>query len=307
MKKLLLLASLSACVAPAWAQVPALPAAVRVFAAGGFSSVVRDFRAGVEALRRSKGLKPGNEPFLLSHGRRTRRAAVLVHGLSDSPLRMRALGEALHRRGLNVVGILLTGHGTKPSDLSEATGKAWRRNVADGLEVAEALGEEVVLVGYSAGGALVLDAAASAPPSVTHLALLAPALRIKSWAARNFCALPGLRHTWGFASKAPETADAYGNIHAVGVCELNDLARSNASRSREQRAALAARGTSVFVANTLADATVDPAAVSEFARATGARLLEFPASEGVVHAELPREGTAHFKRLAGALAEFAAD
>jgi len=40
---------------------------------------------------------------------------VLLHGLSDSPYSMRALGQSLHRRGATVVGLRIPGHGTAPS------------------------------------------------------------------------------------------------------------------------------------------------------------------------------------------------
>jgi hypothetical protein len=42
---------------------------------------------------------------------------LLLHGMSDSPYSLRALGEALHARGYHVVGLRLPGHGTSPAGL----------------------------------------------------------------------------------------------------------------------------------------------------------------------------------------------
>jgi hypothetical protein len=43
--------------------------------------------------------------------------ALLLHGMSDSPYSLRALGEELNRRHYWVVGLRLPGHGTAPSGL----------------------------------------------------------------------------------------------------------------------------------------------------------------------------------------------
>ena len=46
---------------------------------------------------------------------------LLLHGMSDAPYSLRALGEALHARGFHVLGLRLPGHGTAPSGLVTAT------------------------------------------------------------------------------------------------------------------------------------------------------------------------------------------
>ncbi len=47
--------------------------------------------------------------------------ALLLHGMSDSPYSLRALGEALSQQGYWVVGLRLPGHGTVPSGLRRTT------------------------------------------------------------------------------------------------------------------------------------------------------------------------------------------
>ena len=51
---------------------------------------------------------------------------LLLHGLTDSPYSLRALGEALHAKGYQVLGLRLPGHGTAPSGLLELRW-TWRR------------------------------------------------------------------------------------------------------------------------------------------------------------------------------------
>ncbi|MDH5171748.1 MAG: alpha/beta hydrolase, partial [Gammaproteobacteria bacterium] len=48
-----------------------------------------------------------------------RAGVLLLHGLSDSPYSMRALGESLHGSGAMVLGLRIPGHGTAPSGLVE--------------------------------------------------------------------------------------------------------------------------------------------------------------------------------------------
>ena len=52
-------------------------------------------------------------------------AVLLLHGLSDSPYSLRAIGERLHAEGYRVLGLRLPGHGTAPSGLVDATWQDW--------------------------------------------------------------------------------------------------------------------------------------------------------------------------------------
>ena len=44
---------------------------------------------------------------------------LLLHGLTDSPYSLRALGQRLHAEGYHVLGLRFPGHGTAPSGLLE--------------------------------------------------------------------------------------------------------------------------------------------------------------------------------------------
>ncbi len=129
---------------------------------------------------------------------------LLLHGMSDSPYSLRALGEALHRRGYWVVGLRLPGHGTAPSGLRyvkmEDMTAAVRLAAA---HLAAKVGSRPIhLVGYSNGAplslAFALDALeGQAAPEPASLILISPAIGLHPAAGlakwkRRMSALPGL-------------------------------------------------------------------------------------------------------------------
>jgi alpha-beta hydrolase superfamily lysophospholipase len=115
---------------------------------------------------------------------------LLLHGLSDSPYSMRALGERLHEHGAWVVGLRIPGHGTAPSGLVETR---WQDMAAAvrlaARHVRDAVGEKpFYLVGYSNGGALSVEYTLSALddaslPRPSGVILLSPEIGIAGVAA----------------------------------------------------------------------------------------------------------------------------
>jgi alpha-beta hydrolase superfamily lysophospholipase len=129
---------------------------------------------------------------------------LLLHGMSDSPYSLRALGESLHEHGYYVVGLRLPGHGTAPSGL---LGVRWE-DMAGAMRLAVAHLERRVgqapihIVGYSTGAPLALDFALDAieghaSPMPASLVLISPAIGIHAAAAaaqwkRRAASLPAL-------------------------------------------------------------------------------------------------------------------
>jgi alpha-beta hydrolase superfamily lysophospholipase len=129
---------------------------------------------------------------------------LLLHGMSDSPYSLRALGESLHEHGYYVVGLRLPGHGTAPSGLLDVR---WE-DMAGALRLAVAhltrqVGPAPIhIVGYSTGAPLALDFTLDAiegraSPVPASLVLISPAIGISAAAAaahwkRRAGALPGL-------------------------------------------------------------------------------------------------------------------
>jgi len=129
---------------------------------------------------------------------------LLLHGMSDSPYSLRALGEALNSHGYQVIGLRSPGHGTAPSGLKRATWQDMAAAVKLAMEHLElSLGSRPIhIIGYSTGASLALDytlnaveeAVATVPAS---LVLISPAIRIHSAGAlaglkNSLSALPGL-------------------------------------------------------------------------------------------------------------------
>ena len=100
--------------------------------------------------------------------------ALLIHGLTDSPYSLRRAAEILNAQGFHVVGVRLPGHGTIPSALRRAEVEDWRAAVRIACEhLQKVIGHsgELILVGYSNGGALAVDYALA---SLTDEALRTP-------------------------------------------------------------------------------------------------------------------------------------
>ena len=84
-------------------------------------------------------------------------AAVLIHGLTDSPYSMRAIAERLHGEGCYALALRMPGHGAVPAGLTDASWRDWYAVVRLGVRHVRArVGPEVplTLIGYSNGGAL---------------------------------------------------------------------------------------------------------------------------------------------------------
>lgn len=199
---------------------------------------------------------------------------LLLHGMSDSPYSLRALGEALHARGYQVLGLRLPGHGTAPAGLrtvSVADMAAAVRLAMDHL--ATSLGEKPIhIVGYSNGATLALDFALTAleegaVPRPASLVLVSPAVGISRAAAfaswkRRLSHIPGLGGL-GWLVVEPEFDPYKYNSFATNAGEqVHRLTSSVARRIEdlERRGATAAfPPTLVFKSDV--DATVSTTAV----------------------------------------------
>ena len=119
-----------------------------------------------------------------------RGGALLIHGLTDSPYSMRAVAEHLTARGIYVLALRMPGHGTVPAGLATATMEDWLAAARVGMRhVRRVIGpaRPLLLVGYSNGGALVMDMALeslSNPqlPAPAGIVLLSPMIGVSPMA-----------------------------------------------------------------------------------------------------------------------------
>ena len=137
-------------------------------------------------------------------------AALLLHGLTDSPYSMRSIGEHLASRGLEVVGLRLPGHGTAPSGLLSFEVEDMQAAVRMAMrDLRRRMGPDrpIYIVGYSNGAALAVDYSVSVVegadlPRPAGLVLLSPAIGISPFAViarlrTGLSSVPGLgRAAW---------------------------------------------------------------------------------------------------------------
>ncbi len=142
-----------------------------------------------------------NRSFELGVGN-TRGGVLLLHGMSDSPYSLRALGLALEGQGYRVVGLRLPGHGTIPSGLTSVQWEDMADIVALGMaHLRSELGNAPLhIIGYSNGAALAIDYAleADAGSMPASLVLVSPSIGVSRAAAlaswkRWMSYVPGLR------------------------------------------------------------------------------------------------------------------
>lgn len=115
---------------------------------------------------------------------------LLIHGLTDSPYSLRALGETLHAGGAYVLGLRVPGHGTVPSALTQTT---WQDMAAAVVlatrHLKQQVGDKPVhIIGYSNGGALALNYALSSLeksdlPRLDGMVLISPEIGVSAMAA----------------------------------------------------------------------------------------------------------------------------
>jgi len=116
---------------------------------------------------------------------------LLLHGLSDSPYSLRALGQMLYNQGFRVVGLRLPGHGTAPSALLTVQWRDWAaavRIAAKHLAARVGSGKPLYMLGYSNGAALAVEYTLSVLegeplPEPAGLLLLSPAISVSRVAA----------------------------------------------------------------------------------------------------------------------------
>jgi alpha-beta hydrolase superfamily lysophospholipase len=167
---------------------------------------------------------------------------LLLHGMSDSPYSLRALGETLKDRNYWVIGLRLPGHGTAPSGLKRIRWQDMAVAVRLGVErLASKVGKKPIhIAGYSNGAPLALnytldalaDDALTVPAS---LVLISPAVGLHPAAAlakwkRRLSILPGLGGL-AWLSVMPEFDPYKYNSFATNAAEqVHALTRSVARR-----------------------------------------------------------------------------
>lgn len=81
---------------------------------------------------------------------------LVIHGFTGTTQSMRFLGERFAEAGFTVVGPRLTGHGTAPEDMEQASYEDWIKDVERGLNKLKETCTDIFVCGLSMGGTLTL-------------------------------------------------------------------------------------------------------------------------------------------------------
>jgi len=239
-----------------------------------FSAYIEHYRAIIQATRTDLDgadrertlaanlpfeLKPDTTTFPTAADGRYHQGIILVHGLSDSPYLMKALGEHFQSRGFLVRAVLLPGHGTRPGDLTKVTEVAWRQALEYVAQDTSRQVEHLYLAGFSTGGTLAVDYALEHPGSIVGLFLFSPCLQVKSSSAR-WANLLGLFQTWLDINNDQDFAKYESfPVNAVAqIVTLTDRIKELANRHPERLSL------PVFIALSGEDETVDSAFTVNF-------------------------------------------
>lgn len=199
---------------------------------------------------------------------------LLLHGMSDSPYSLRALGETLNQQGYWVLGLRLPGHGTVPSGLLTIRWEDLAVAVRLGMEHLASKVEQrpIHIIGYSTGAPLALDYAldtseGKAAPTPASLVLISPAIAISPAAALaqwkvRLALLPGLEKL-AWTQILPEFDPfKYNSFTSNAGVQVHRLTRSVARRIEDRaRSGLIEHFPPTLVFLSAVDATVSVDAV----------------------------------------------
>lgn len=168
---------------PSWNNIPNEPAAITSF---------------LQAKEAQNGnLKPDNEGQIIyadsANPQKTKTVVLYVHGFSASPMEgnplHKAIAKSLHA---NLVLARIEDHGEFPTDstMAKASADKFYQSVENYYALAKKLGDEVIVLGTSFGGAMSL-VLATKHPEIKALMLYGPCIAIKDPTA------PLVDNPWG--------------------------------------------------------------------------------------------------------------
>jgi len=263
--------------------------------ASTFGEALEKF-AALRASESTLPLRPEGASRLLHHGKKTPRAFVLLHGLTNCPEQFAALAAQLHATGANVVipRARLAGFADR---LNGEHGSQTAQDLIDqastGLDIAAGLGAHTTLVGLS-GSAVAATWVAQHRDGIGTLVLLAPFFgyanahpALVDAAATALAALPNFYVWWDPVKKEnnPGPPHAYPRFGTRSIAECLLLSR-DVRRHIESRPP---RAEKIVIATTAEDPAADNALTASIAgrlsALPGAKILrhEFPKHDAIPH------------------------
>lgn len=164
-----------------------------------------------------------NEPIITEH------VALLVHGLSDSPYFFRDLAQYLFEKGINVIAIRTSGHGSYYRDLQKVHRRMWYKDIVYGQKEAMRYGRKLILGGMSLGGALISRFLIKKSFPVVAALMLSPATGVPD--VYKLLCNPLFRDNF-MGDKVYGKGVRYHRISNNGTCELVDVVADNYANSK---------------------------------------------------------------------------
>jgi alpha-beta hydrolase superfamily lysophospholipase len=265
------------------------------------SNPARDYAAAEARIRAFQArdtpeVSPAMRTCFLTHGARTQRAILLLHGYTNGPKMFLPLGRAFHQRGFNVLIPRAPYHGLKDrltSAHARLTARQMLAYLTEAVDILQGLGEQVTVSGLSMGGMLTAWAAQFRPdvhlaapisPGLGFLAIPAEVTPLVAGLAR---CLPNIFRWWDPALKdAPvPPLEAYPRYASRTLGHILLLAGRIQAAARRQPP----RAGAVLLITNPCDEAVDNRAAERLVsswRAAGARNVEtyaFPAEYRLIH------------------------
>lgn len=249
----------------------------------------------VKAEEASLPLDPRCRSKLLTHGAKVAEVVIFLHGLTNCPHQADQLAAQLYELGYNVYIPRLPLHGEDDRmtlALADLTAEAAVDTLNRSVDLAQGLGEEVIVTGLSAGGVLTMWAAQSRS-DVGHTVAMAPFIApygVPYWANRAatnlLLLLPNIMMDWDTEDPlGPAEMDyTYPRVatHALAqFMRLGEIVTASAGRTPPLATSLG------ILLNEADDAVNDDLALRVAAAWRGhgreVDLAVIPAAEGLIH------------------------
>ncbi|MDB4908587.1 MAG: hypothetical protein JWO05_3371 [Gemmatimonadetes bacterium] len=183
---------------------------------------------------------PGGRSILMTHGARAPRVLVMLHGFTDAPTQFFGLGMRFYEGGDNIYIPRLPHHAVRTGGVRALSRVRAEEMAAFGDSVvaeAAGLGDTIIVIGLSAGGAIT-GSIALTHPEVSRVVLIAPALAagvISNDAGRTISLLasrlPAVTRTEGADSTGPDYAKGMNSRGLAQVLRLGQMVRDGADKS----------------------------------------------------------------------------
>jgi carboxylesterase len=170
----------------------------------------------------------GAGPFQLP-AKGSKKAALLLHGLTGTPSEMRYLGERLNEEGYHVFAPLHPGHGTS---IKELNGIKWEEIYASVEKVFKEIRggfEELFVAGLSMGGLLTLKLAVDYGGDIRGAAALSTPMKFGELKARVLLPVAAATGLMYLIPDVPKTFEDVADKRDTHVCYDHDSVRATVS------------------------------------------------------------------------------